>query len=137
MTNNSIFDWYKLHELGCKLYESGSEVELRTAINRFYYGSFCYARDYLIHNKIFVNADLKKDLCSGTGVVHGATQEIFRKEKQKINPKVGRKIHKYLYNLRKYRNKVDYDLSIDFNLEFRAKQSKIFSEKIFEKIDEL
>ena len=134
MISNSIFDWYKFYEVGCRLYEHGSEEDLRTAINRFYYGSFCYARDYLISNNIFHDDTLKRDLCSGKAIVHETTRLIFKKEKRLINHKDGKKIHDWLFDLRNYRNKVDYDSKNDFNLEFMAKQSKIYSKKIFETI---
>ncbi|MDO5841707.1 MAG: hypothetical protein Q4Q24_00365 [Methanobrevibacter ruminantium] len=137
MTNNSIFDWHKFHVVGCRLYESGSEENLRTAINRFYYGSFCQARDYLIHNNIFYDEDLKNDLCSGKGVVHEATRLIFLKEKRLINHRQGKKIHDWLVDLRDYRNRVDYNSSTDFNLEFMTRQSKIYSEKIFNTLENL
>ena len=135
MIFNSIFDWYKFYEVGCRLYEQGSEEDLRTAINRFYYGSFCYARDYLISNNIFYDESLKRDLCSGRGIVHETTRLIFKKEKRLINHNEGKKIHDWLFDLRNYRNKVDYDPKNDFNLKFMAKQSKIYSKKIFDTIN--
>ena len=61
MIENSIFDWYKFYEVGCSLLEKGEEENLRTAINRFYYASFCFSRDFLIENNIYHNADLKKN----------------------------------------------------------------------------
>lgn len=136
MADNN-FDWYKFHEVGCNLYDGGSDEELRTAINRFYYGAFCYARDYLIVNKIFHNNDLKEKICSNTGKVHEATRLIFKEEKKKINPKKGYNVHKYLYNLREYRNKVDYDSDADFNLNFMARKAKSYSEKIFDIVKNL
>ena len=135
MISNSIFDWYKFYKVGCRLYEQGSEEDLRTAINRFYYGSFCYARDYLISNNIFHDNTLKKDLCSGKSIAHETTRVIFKKEKRLINHKDGKKIHDWLLDLRDYRNKVDYDSNNDFQLDFMAKQSKIYSKKIFDTID--
>lgn len=135
MRSNSIFDWYKFYEVGCRLYEQGSEEDLRTAINRFYYGSFCYARDYLISNNIFHDDALKRDLCSDKGIVHETTRLIFKKEKRLINHNEGKKIHDWLFDLRNYRNKVDYDPKNDFNLKFMAKQSKIYSKKIFDTIN--
>ena len=58
--NSDTFDWYEFYEMGCLLLEKGDEKSLRTAINRFYYASFCRARDYLIKNDLFFE----------TGVMH-------------------------------------------------------------------
>ncbi len=135
--NIDTFDWYKFYEVGCKLLESESEEDLRTAINRFYYGAFCYSRDYLINNKIYYDKKHKEDLLSDKGIVHVATREIFLKETNKINHSKGKKIHDWLYNLRKYRNKVDYDRNSDFNLKYMVKVSEIYSKKIFVNIDSL
>ena len=49
--------------------------------------------------------------------------------------KDGKKIHDWLLDLRDYRNKVDYNSQNDFNLEFMAKQSKVYSKKIFDTIN--
>lgn len=133
--NINTFDWYKFYELGCKLFESGSQEDLRTAVNRFYYGAFCYSRDYLINNKIFYNKKYKNDLLSEKGIVHKTTRLIFKEEKRKINPKKGKKIHDKLYNLRIYRNKVDYNANSDFNLELYARKSKSYAKTVFDIID--
>lgn len=135
MQNNPTFDWHKFYKIGCQLYDDGSEEDLRTAINRFYYGPFCYARDYLINNNIFYNNELKRDLCSGKGIVHEATRLIYKKETRLIDHNKGKKIHDWLFDLREYRNKVDYNSETDFNLKFMARQSKAYSKKIFDTID--
>lgn len=135
MIKNPPFDWYKFYKLGYILSKHESDEYLRTAINRFYYSAFCYARDYLISKQIFHNKELKNEMLSNTGNVHKATREIFKKEKRQINPKKGRKVHKYLHSLRKNRNKVDYDSNADFDLEHLAKQSEAYSKKIFEIIE--
>lgn len=135
MNNKPLFDWYKFYRHGYALSKHESDEYLRTAINRFYYGSFCYARDYLISKQIFHNKELKNEMLSNTSNVHKATREIFKKEKHRINPKKGMKVHKYLHSLRKNRNKVDYDSNTDFDLEHLAKQSETYSKKIFEIIE--
>ena len=96
MNNKTNFDWYKFHEVGCVLYETGGEENLRTAINRFYYGSFCQARDFLLNNNIFYNKTLKDDICSETGVVHEATRLIYKNEKRKIDKK---KVKRFMIGL--------------------------------------
>lgn len=134
---NKTFDWYKLHILGCKLYDNGTEEDLRTAINRFYYGAFCHSRDYLISNKIFIDKKHKTELYNPSSKVHSITRFIFKNEKRKLNHKKGKKIHDYLYNLREYRNEADYNSKVLSNLNFMAKRSKYCSEEIFNLIREL
>lgn len=78
--DSSNFCWQEFNDLAVELSKSNKEVKLRTAIGRFYYASFCQARDYLINNKIFYNNDLKSQMCSQTSVVHKATINIYKYE---------------------------------------------------------
>ena len=139
MTNNEdFFDWHNLYKLGCKLAESDDESYLRTAIIRFYYGSFCYARDFLIEKNIcYADKDLHDRLTSQDSDVHGATKECFKHSNNKALKNYGYQIADKLNQLRQYRNQVDYDSDNKHNFKFMVKQSQAFSKYVFDKIDEL
>ena len=139
MTNReNHFDWRNLYKIGCELAKSDDETYLRTAINRFYYGAFCYARDFLIEKNISgADRDLHDRLTNGGSDVHGATKECFKYCKNPALRNYGYQIADKLSQLRLYRNQVDYDCDSNHNFQFMAIQSKAFSKYIFDKIDEL
>lgn len=137
MTDTLDFDWHKFYELGCNLLDENTDESLRTAINRFYYAAFCYARDYLVDNNIFINDELDQQLKSGTGKSHKATRDIFKYGLSDYDSPKGRTIHDKLYELRNYRNRVDYNKESISSLSLMTNRSKIDSKKIFDLIDEL
>lgn len=139
MIKNSIFDWYKFYEVGCFLLEKGEEENLRTAINRFYYASFCFSRDFLIENNIYYNADLKEKLLSGGSDVHRATRDIFKYSKD-LNygrSHKGKKISRKLKDLRDERNRVDYVNERYTSINAVANKCQATSNSIFNLIKDL
>lgn len=137
MTNTFDFDWYKFYELGCNLLDENTDESLRTAINRFYYAAFCYARDYLIDNNIFIDDELEEQLKSGTGKSHKATRVLFKYGLDDCDSSKGKTIYDKLYELREYRNRVDYNKESISGLYLMSNRSKIDSKKIFDLIGEL
>ena len=135
--NSDTFDWYEFYEMGCLLLKKGDEKSLRTAINRFYYASFCRARDYLIKNNIYHNEDLNDKLHSDKSIVHSATRDLFKYATEFRNSGTGRTIHDKLLELRDYRNSVDYDSNKINNLIFYARRSEVDSKKLFNLIQDL
>lgn len=136
MSSDSNFKWYSFYEVGCELLEKEDSVYWRTAIGRFYYAAFCEAKDFLIYNNIYCNKDLKSKLTSGKGVVHSATQDIFKYSGDLNSHNGGRFVSDKLRELRDYRNVADYDSDArDFkNMAFRAKS---ISKAVFSKLDDL
>lgn len=48
MGSNSSFEWMDFNDLADILINLNTDAAYRTAINRYYFSSFCISRDYLI-----------------------------------------------------------------------------------------
>ena len=114
------FSWEDFKTLLKSCVKKNDEASQRTAISRFYYGSFCYSREHLIE---FLD---KKDFNEDTEI-HKRVHEYFLNEHRMEEHN---KIASNLKRLRTNRNKSDYRLNFP-KVESYIEKSKKNSEKYF------
>lgn len=129
MSSEEKFDWCEYYNFANSFSDSDNPAELRSGISRFYYSGFCTCRDFIINNKKYLNKDNKKIMESENSEVHSETVKTFF-EHNDLKP-YGKKIGRELSDLRKHRNKADYDSS-DYNVKsnynyVKARLNIIFS----------
>lgn len=137
MTEKEKFDWCDYYILGKSLEDPYDNAKLRTGINRFYYCSFLKSRDYLIENKIYLDAQSKKDMNSKTGKVHRETRTIFDEHPQLNISKIGKKIARELDSLHTYRKMADYDAEKPKNLKEVYKYCRLRAKIVIELLESL
>ena len=134
MGSNSPFEWKDFNDLADILINLNTDAAYRTAINRYYFSSFCISRDYLILNKIFRSKKSKNIMISESSEIHKETREIFRNAPFNHDEYIGDKIYRALTDLREKRNKFDYDKNASVNLNL-CNYCKSRSEIVFENIE--
>ena len=77
MTNSKIFDWCEFYDFANNFAESNNPSELRIAISRFYYATFCKCRDFLITHEYNLGNDSYNNLILGKSDVHSEVINIF------------------------------------------------------------
>ena len=77
MGSNS-FEWKDFNDLADILINLNSDAAYRTAINRYYFSSFCISRDYLILNKIYRSKKSKNIMNSDSSEIHKETRKIAK-----------------------------------------------------------
>lgn len=137
MGSSEEFDWVEFNNLADSFLNEDNEAKQRTGISRYYYGTFCIARDFLKENGIFLNNHSKKILNSKNPEVHREISNIFKKHNQFQKNKYGRIISNDLNKLRKMRNEADYDGKTSHSLEYMMKKSKNKSERILGILEKL
>lgn len=137
MSKLEPFEWTDFNILANSYLNENNESKQRTAISRYYYGSFCTTRDYLNENEIYLDKSSKEKMKSKKSDVHGETSKIFRKHEKFKQNNIGRDISKQLDKLRKMRNEADYDKITSDSLDKMMIKSKIRSETILKLLDEL
>ncbi|MCL2114948.1 MAG: hypothetical protein FWH29_01870 [Methanobrevibacter sp.] len=114
----TIFNWKDYYKLAHELANYDSPAKKRTSISRAYYGSFISCRNFLLENKLFLGRNSKKIMESESPNVHKEVYEIFKKYHYMYNMRkanfysknlVGKKISSWLSDLRRNRNKADYN----------------------------
>ena len=133
MSSEYSFEWNDFNDLADILINLNNDASFRTAINRYYFSSFCYARDYLIINNIFRDKKSKNIMNSDYSLIHKETREIFFDAPFGHRKDIGIKIYNALKDLRKNRNAVDYDKNayVDLNLcNYCKARSKIVFENL-------
>ena len=136
MLESDKFDRLEFYNLANKYFNEKDEAKLRTGINRYYFSSFCTARDYLLENNIFLNKKSEKIMKSKKSDVHYETRKTFKKNAKFNGSKSAQIIGKNLEYLRKKRNKVYYDSS-KTNLESTFEYCKRKTEKVLKLLSEL
>lgn len=134
MNSNNSFNWKDFNDIADILISLNTDAAYRTAINRYYYSTFCHARDYLVINGIYRNKKSKIIMNSETSEVHKETREIFKESPFNHNKYIGDKIYRVLNDLREKRNNVDYDKNASVNLNL-CNYCKARSETVFENIE--
>lgn len=132
MNDSDGFEWYEFNNLADSYVNEDDEAKQRTGVSRYYYGTFCTARDFLNDNDIYLNQNSKKIMKSKKADVHGEISKIFRKHDKFQKNNIGPIISKELDKLRKMRNEADYDRFTSNNLDDMILKSKLRSEKILE-----
>ena len=128
------FEWKDFNDIADILINLGTDAAFRTAINRYYFSSFCFARDYIIENKIFRSKKSKNIINSNSSEIHKETREIFKEAPFNHNKFIGEKIYRVLNDLREKRNNVDYDKNASVNLNL-CNYCKARSEIVFDNIE--
>jgi len=100
------FDWSEYYKLSKELAgqttgSSTEEARLRSAISRAYYAVFCTARNYW---SVKENKPITR-----SGQEHGAVCDWFLSRSDHLSKDIG----EHLDQLRRYRNKADYDDTFD------------------------
>nr|WP_294998392.1 hypothetical protein [uncultured Methanobrevibacter sp.] len=130
------FNWNNFNILADSFIDENDEAKQRTGVSRYYFETFCTARDFLNRNKYYLNNKSKKIMTSNKSDVHNETSKIFRKHKKFNNNEIGKIISKELNKLRKMRNQADYN-QINNNIDNMIKKSKIRSERILKLLKKL
>lgn len=125
------FEWKDFNDIADILINLGTDAAYRTAINRYYFSSFCFARDYIIENKIFRSKKSKNIMNSNSAEIHNETREIFKETPFNHNKYIGDKIYRVLNDLREKRNDVDYNKNASVNLNL-CNYCKARSKIVFE-----
>ncbi len=119
------FDWSKYYDLASELVSTDTdEAKQRSSISRAYYAAFCLARNYL-----------KEELNEEAAPNENVHQFVADRLKNATNKTI-REIGKDLSDLRRLRNKADYQDTI-FKLNNDAKFALKLAKNIIEKIEEL
>lgn len=134
MKSKNTFDWCEYYNLANSFSNSNNDAELRTGISRFYYSSFCKCRDFIKDNKKFLGSESKKIMNSPTPDVHSETINILFNHND-LQP-YGAKIGNELSELRRRRNKADYDSS-NYNVKSNYIYVKARTEIIFKHLNQL
>ena len=134
MSSEAAFEWKDFKDMADMLIGLDYDAAYRTAINRYYFSSFCHARDYLILNKIFRGKESKIIMNSQSSEIHSETREIFKDAPFSHDKYIGDKIYRALNDLREKRNDVDYekDAYVDSKV---CNYCKARSEIVFDNIE--
>lgn len=133
----SEFEWDEFNQLADSYLKQNNEAKQRTGVSRYYYGTFCTARDFLNENEIYLNQTSADIMNSKRSDVHSETSKIFREHKELQNDNIGKTISKELNKLRRLRNEADYDKITSNSLDKMIIESKIKSERILELLNQL
>ena len=134
----TTFNWQEYYNLACELAKSNNPAKKRSSISRAYYGSFISCRNFLLENNLFLGRKSKRVMESESPEIHKEVYKIFREYHYKFNRKdndfyqknlVGKKISSRLSDLRKSRNKADYNNEFK-NLDADTQYSIIRSREI-------
>lgn len=131
------FDWKDFNNLADSYLNQKNEAKHRTGVSRYYYGTFCTARDFLNENNLYLNENSKKTMHSKKSDVHRETSKIFRKHPKLQKNNMGKTISKELDKIRKMRNEADYNKSTSKSMKKMIIKSKIKSQRILELIEKL
>ncbi|WP_409200928.1 hypothetical protein [Methanobrevibacter sp. DSM 116169] len=131
------FDWKDYHILADELESSNCDAKKRTSINRSYYSAYCVARDLLIDNGAYVDANNKEIINSATSKAHSEVKNTYKDLSfhcKRGDKNLGLQIFKRLNRLRDKRNMVDYQKSFS-NLQFEANKCLIDSKFVLDNVE--
>lgn len=134
MSQDIAFQWKDFNDLADMLINLNTDAAYRTAINRYYFSSFCFSRDYLILNKIYRSKKSKNIMNSDSSEIHKETREIFKEAPFSHDEYIGDKIYRALNDLREKRNYVDYDKDAFVNLNL-CNYCKARSKIVFDNVE--
>jgi hypothetical protein len=123
------FDWREFIELGKSLIKEGTQVQLnesklRSAVSRFYYGAFCFTRNYMEQEYHFKRSGGHSD--------HKDLQEYLEKQWKSHLFLVAER----LQDLQEWREKCDYDDDLSLSLlKDEAKISEQLAQFIISQIE--
>ena len=134
MSQDIAFQWKDFNDLADMLIYLNTDAAYRTAINRYYFSSFCFSRDYLILNKIYRSKKSKNIMNSDSSEIHKETREIFKEAPFSHDEYICDKIYRALNDLREKRNYVDYDKDAFVNLNL-CNYCKARSKIVFDNVE--